>query len=164
MILPKKASASAISASAGASSRRVDDRHRPRGLANERESPIVHGAEREQASWRSPDRLARVVVKWLCRDFATRKKTFRKVLALKNARGKMAAVASTTSLSVVDVQRAIAKRRSPRRHVALRVRAPQASAFLENGCVLRSGSPAVIQKSRGGPNADDYPSSERRGW
>ena len=62
---------------------RVDDRHGPRGLANQRQPPVFDG-RKENELHADLRREFEDVVKWLRRDFATRKKTFRNVLALKN--------------------------------------------------------------------------------
>ena len=78
----------------------IDDAHGARGLANELESPIVHrGKEDEFHGGLRID--GEGCVKWLSRTLRREKKRFETSLLSKTARGKMAAVASTTSLSVM---------------------------------------------------------------
>jgi hypothetical protein len=87
---------------------RVDDRHRPRGFADECEAPVVHRRKKDKLHL-GPRIDFDVIVKWLSCTLRREKKRSETSLLSKTERGKMAAVASTTLLW--SRQRANAKRR-----------------------------------------------------
>ena len=129
MILPKKASASAISASAAASSCALTTDIGPRGFADECAVAGRPTGGKSTSFMAASGSTSSELSSGCCCDFATRKKTFGNVLALENERGKMAAVASTT-LSVVSRSGPVRSVDEPRRCHGIVDRRQQAAGLL----------------------------------